>query len=389
MPYNINDYSPTYGGVINSSGNVVNVADTLDEATGQFKPQANKTFTFQTNATALGTGTTATVTGYNSIAVTCTSTGSAVITFEYSPDNTNWFALAGQQANQTTTSITLQSTLTVTSTHSIRFNIQDFDYIRCRITTYTSGTINVFGDASTSVFVPLLGAVSAYGSTDANSASNSLLGAGGYNLIYDGTNWARQRGMQAIADASTGVGVVSNGLVAFNGTTYDRIRTVVGAADANAGTGILATALVAYNGSTWDRVRTSEAIADATVGKFLATGLWGYNGATFDRARVGKVYKYIEYLNLPTSTATTIWTPTTGKKFRLMGVIVSTSATVHLHLRDGAGGTIFFTSRTLATGQTFDFGNGYLSAAANNVLEVRNDSGTTTNVWITAWGTEE
>jgi hypothetical protein len=117
----------------------------------------------------------------------------------------------------------------------------------------------------------------------------------------------------------------------------------------------------------------------------------GFNGSTFDRIRVGKVYKYIEYLNLPNATATTVWTPASGKKFRLMGVSISVSGTnAAVHLRDGAGGTVFHTARAAGTDtKDFSFGNGYLSTTANNVLEIYNLTGGTINVHVTAWGTEE
>jgi len=179
---------------------------------------------------------------------------------------------------------------------------------------------------------------------------------------------------------------VGSFMFGYNGTAWDRIKTA--ASDALGSTGVLAAGTTLFNGGNFVRQRTADSIFDGNAGGLIpATVSYGFAGITFDRVRVGKVYRYIEYLNLPTATSTTIWTPAAGRKFRLMGVIVTTSASVHLHLRDST--TVFHTVRCLATGQSFDFGNGYLSAAANNVLEIRNDSGTTTNVWVTAWGTEE
>jgi hypothetical protein len=171
-------------------------------------------------------------------------------------------------------------------------------------------------------------------------------------------------------------------LFGYNGTTWDRVRSV--------NTGQLKTTLYNSSGNELAFLNIAtvpDAYNFSTTGIPTVNSVMGFTGTTWDRVRVGKVYKYIEYLNLPTSTSATVWTPSAGKKFRLMGVIITTSASVHLHLRDAT--TIFHTARCLATGQSFGFGNGYLSAAANNVLEIRNDSGTTTNVWVSAWGTEE
>ena len=57
MPYDISQYSPTYGGVINSSGNVVNVADSID-ANGFVRTAVSQV---QSTATISNGGTTSNV----------------------------------------------------------------------------------------------------------------------------------------------------------------------------------------------------------------------------------------------------------------------------------------------------------------------------------------
>lgn len=47
MPYDISQYTPTYGGVINSSGNVVNVGDSID-TTNNVKTTSSNTSTSAT-----------------------------------------------------------------------------------------------------------------------------------------------------------------------------------------------------------------------------------------------------------------------------------------------------------------------------------------------------
>lgn len=393
MPYDINQFSPGYGGTINSSGNVVNIADTLDEATGQFKPPAMKQFTFQSGATAIGDGTVQDVSGYNSLVATLTSTGSATIAFEYSMDNVLWVSLPGQIIQNTGANISLNTSLTVTSTVFIRFNIVGLKYVRFRISAYTSGAIGASAVASTGSVQYSLGASLAFGNIDTNAANNTLLGVGAYNLLFDGTNWTRQRGASANGDAINGSGNLATGLWGYNGTTWDRIRTI--------NTGQLRTTV--YNSSGTELLYVAP--ASVTDGSALSSGAgtlvsnvnFGFNGTNFDRVRVGKVYKWNEYLALPTNTSFTVWTPTSTKKIRLMGLSVSVSASCALNVRVGTAGsgTRIATLRFAGAGNYYlDFGNGFLATnATTDVLEINNPASSptsaTVDVHVTAYGTEE
>ena len=73
------------------------------------------------------------------------------------------------------------------------------------------------------------------------------------------------------------------------------------------------------------------------------------------------------------TTITTVWTPASGKKFRLMGGTLSCSAAVSILFEDNtAGATIFRTPKLLVdTPYTFEVrgGQGFLSAVADNVLK--------------------
>ncbi len=110
---------------------------------------------------------------------------------------------------------------------------------------------------------------------------------------------------------------------------------------------------------------------------------------------VSTSYYNIEFLNLANATATTVWTPASTKKFRLMGVSISCGSTGNkFHLRAGTAGsgTAFYTFRSTGSAgdtQSFYFGNGYLATNVNDVLEIYNATGVTADVWVTAWGTEE
>jgi len=143
---------------------------------------------------------------------------------------------------------------------------------------------------------------------------------------------------------------------------------------------------VAVMGST-----TTQALAvnvgDGTSGSsVLAAGLHVYNGATWDRQRTPLVFKPID---LAAATAeATIWTPTTGKKFRLMGFILTVGAASTLTFKDNTGGTTIFIARGgTDTPLAINLGNGILSGAINRLLTVTR--GTSATLTGTVYGTEE
>jgi hypothetical protein len=140
---------------------------------------------------------------------------------------------------------------------------------------------------------------------------------------------------------------------------------------------------------------------------------WGYGigalQALYDpsfgavSSRTPSIYKNAQGAALADNT---IWTPAAGKKFRLMGGIITVVGTaaaasiVECQLQDGVDGTIILdlaaeVPAALATGETvvipFNLpGNGFLSAAANNVLNADLTVAMATGAWfINVWGTEE
>ncbi len=74
---------------------------------------------------------------------------------------------------------------------------------------------------------------------------------------------------------------------------------------------------------------------------------------------------------LDVSAETTLWTPTTGTKFRLMGGLVSvTGAAGSVVFKDGNSGATIFSipNAVVGTALPFNLGDGILSGAANNNL---------------------
>lgn len=113
-----------------------------------------------------------------------------------------------------------------------------------------------------------------------------------------------------------------------------------------------------------------------------------WTGAQFDRMRMPSVYKTVSATVI--TSETTIWTPASGKKFRLMGFMISQGvATGAITLKDNTAGTTIFVipQQTVGVAILCSLGNGILSAAANNVLTATGAS--TETITGTFWGTEE
>ena len=161
-------------------------------------------------------------------------------------------------------------------------------------------------------------------------------------------------------------------------------------------------------GNSFDRIRSfgndTDANAVQAIGNLQVLSfeqVW--NGATWDRRRGANVFKTATQAAVgPTS----VWTPAAGKKFRLMGYQISVAGTLAatgvetITLSDGATAIRNHIAALIQTpaagtapyGAVFesDLGQGYLSAAANNHLNLTLGTALATgNVSINLWGTEE
>lgn len=127
---------------------------------------------------------------------------------------------------------------------------------------------------------------------------------------------------------------------------------------------------------------------------------YGWNGATWDRARVANTFKFVAATG---SGNTTVWTPTAGKKVRVMGGVISIAGTLGatgvqvIKLTQGNGGTEIArfnaTVQDTLTGDTqipFTFNNGLLFAAINTTLVVNLGTAMASgSVIVNVFGTEE
>jgi hypothetical protein len=116
-----------------------------------------------------------------------------------------------------------------------------------------------------------------------------------------------------------------------------------------------------------------------------------HDGAQFVRQRTPTIYKMIDAVAVTAGTGATVWTPASGKKFRLMGWSLSVSAAAALEFHDNAVGTVVLQSPLLATAGLHEsrgeLGNGFLSGTADNVLKL--DVTADAAVSGMVWGTEE
>lgn len=309
--------------------------------------------TFQSAATGTGNGTAIDVSGYTTLTVDIVISATATVQYETSLDNTNWNPTLSFPFDQTST-----TTSTTATRRSLRFNVSSVKYIRFRISSYGSGTVDVSGYASSSPTtqnLPLSGLAGA----DAASGSSPMLNT-------------------------------STLLMGYNGSTWDRLRT--------SGTGALRTAVFDSTGlSAQVSAYTADAMGAGYQGLCAVSFGMGFNGSTIDRVRVSKTFKWNEYLGLTTGTSFTVWTPTSTKTLRIMGMSVSVSGACALNVRVGTAGSgsrIAVLRFAGADNYMIDFGNGYKATnATTDVLEINNPSSNptsaTVDVHVSAWGTEE
>lgn len=143
--------------------------------------------TLQSGATGTGNGTVIDVGGYDVLALQVTISATAAVTFEATVDGTTWSALQGY----TPTALGQQPS-TVGTGGIYRFIVTGIKLFRARISSYTSGTIDVTGYATKGSFqIPYL--TNSYGNADTQSATSLLQGTGSYLLGYNGSTWDRIR----------------------------------------------------------------------------------------------------------------------------------------------------------------------------------------------------
>jgi hypothetical protein len=158
-----------------------------------------------------------------------------------------------------------------------------------------------------------------------------------------------------------------------------------------AGTNVIGHVIVDSGAITADtELPAAAALADGAANPtspLVGDCLLVWNGATWDRVRGITIYK--DENGVTITTITTVWTPASGKKFRLMGGCISVSAACSVLFEDNAAAAyVMRTPKLLAdTPYNFDLGQGKLSAAANNVLKATSSAAAVLTGVL--YGTEE
>jgi len=203
-------------------------------------------------------------------------------------------------------------------------------------------------------------------------------------------------------------------MMAWNGATWDRTGSNSSNTDNQAptltGNITVLSRMSVYSSSSngWNRVKEAYDDQDSQgvggIGKVpVVNKNLVFNGSSWDRLRTPNVFKTV---STTAAGSTALWTPAAGKKFRVMRVHMSitsnaaaaAAAVLVSQLLDGA--TFFGIADnnyiplvgTIQQHQNyvFDLGNGYLSSAANNVLNINLSFALTAGILdVTVAGTEE
>jgi len=272
-------------------------------------------------------------------------------------------------------------------------------------------------DANGQLFVRQVGTAPA----DGIATPVQPLDATSYMMLWNPTTSTWERA-ESIADTADGIAPGALGqinsvskLLGFNGAGFDRLKTLSDFSGTfnPAISGLLGTVsrLQGYSSLSggWGQLIANGDSLDNTA--TLSSGVLivasrgtKFNGATWDLERTSNIFKSV------TATAagnTVVWQPAVGKKFRLMRVHISITSNAAAavagvllsQLFDGAAGVIGIADSNyiplvgaLQQHQTFifDLGNGYLSSAVNNALNINLSFALTAGVLdVTVSGTEE
>jgi len=135
-----------------------------------------------------------------------------------------------------------------------------------------------------------------------------------------------------------------------------------------------------------ERAATQDGMPGANI---VAESSVEWNGNTFDRARTPGVWKTVAAVAITAGTPVAVWTPTGGKRFRVMGFALSLSVAGSIILKDAAAEWIRTPLLIAATpfNSPPNMDNGYSSALLNNILNL--DATATGTVSGFIFGTEE
>lgn len=241
-------------------------------------------------------------------------------------------------------------------------------------------------------------------STPADAATLSTTAQNTYSLgaVYNGATQDMVRSANQASNTS-GTGVPSAGVMGWDGTFWQKATHEVGTGTS---AGMNVRLVGGGLGITVNNLGDGSTPGATTYGIPVYAFGMGWNGASQDRLRTPTKFNTAQ---ATASGDTAVWTPAGGKKFRLMRYQIevtdnatqTTPGVITILLRDATTATAFAhdvyvpssaldTNGQLYTSGWQDLGNGFLSAAANNVLNCNLSAALTAgNVRVRVAGTEE
>ncbi len=115
---------------------------------------------------------------------------------------------------------------------------------------------------------------------------------------------------------------------------------------------------------------------------------WGWNGSGYDRTRVSNGVPHYATVAPAAAGTLAVWTPASAKKFRVQHLLVSTDTAQTLTIEDGSTPIAAVYVGANAVVDVLLPVNGWLSSAANNILNVAYTA-TAGRISVTATGDEE
>lgn len=260
-----------------------------------------------------------------------------------------------------------------------------------QIATDTSGAVKLAADVTVDIGeVQILGAdgatvlsvVAAEGDGIANTLGAVRANAHGY--LWNGATWDRQKSDGVTGAAAVGGSVADATADSGNPVKVGAVVTAGLGADLTAANrtnlyaakrgGLLVSLSDPATANLAKALAPSDAVGTGSVGLFTNAFASIFNGSTWDRLRGANIFKNVDGVAVTAGTPATVWTPAAGKKFRILGWSLSLSVAGAIILWDNTGKSLeAFRLPAMPIGQGTvapELDNGYLSAAANNVLQI-------------------
>lgn len=367
----------------------------------------------QNAATATGNGTAFEVSGFGVVGMHVTFTDTAEITWEglNQADGTTWVALAGVNVNTGVSG----TTATVSGVYAL--DVRFVDLVRARVSSYTNGTVTVRALAkelaSGGVSAGAGGGGGSAGALVTHTFQNAATATGNgtampvdtvtgvmVDLAISATatvtfEGAGEAGTYVAIDAfymtskQVSSTATASGLYFVNVAGLKTVRVRISAYTSGTVTAtgrattlmtplLQAAILGAYSGNNFVALNGQGQNSDgfSSVNSLAVLGFqFGYTATNnWDRVRVATIVKDIASTAVTAGTPAAVWTPASGKKFRLLGWSLSLSVAGSIIFKYGAGNTTLFrTPAVAAAGITSNppgFGNGTMPNAADDVLKV-------------------